>query len=158
VLAALALAVGCERAPPGAAPAPAATPAPPAPPEAERPAAAPPARRRGDRHARAAARQSRLVKVVEGTVARAGARQVVIRPRGAAAVTLRVVPGTRVTLDGKPARAAALREGAEVRASYQAGGDTRPTALSIEARAPPDGGEAEAPVPLPVPEPEPSGG
>jgi hypothetical protein len=97
-----------------------------------------------------------MVKVVEGTVTRAGARQVVIRPRGSAAVTLRVAPGTRVTLDGRPARADALRDGVEVRASYPAGGDTRPTALSSEARAPP--ADAEAPVPLPVPEPQGSGG
>jgi hypothetical protein len=76
------------------------------------------------------------VNRLEGTVASAGERQVVIRRRGAPELTLRVAPHTAVTLDGKPARAAALREGAEVRAAYETGGG-HPTAISLEARSRP---------------------
>lgn len=111
-------------------------PARPAPPAAERPSEGRTSVRRGDRHARAAARQSPKVKRVEGTLARSGPRQVVIRPAGRPELTLRVAPTTTVTLDGRPARADALREGVEVRASYETGSGGRPTAIRIEANAP----------------------
>ncbi len=101
----------------------------------ERPAAQRVSGHRGDRHARAAARLAPVVKKVEGTVARAGQREVVIRARGAPVMTLRVSPRTTVTVDGQPARADELTEGAPVRASYEDGGVVRATALSIEAGA-----------------------
>jgi hypothetical protein len=104
--------------------------------------------RRGDRHARAAARRAPGVKEIAGTVSRAGARTVAIRPAGAPPLTLRLGPRTTITVDGRPARLDALREGAEVRASYRTGGG-RPTAIAIEAHAP-------APDP-PSPEREPGG-
>jgi hypothetical protein len=104
--------------------------------------------RRGDRHARAAARRAPGPKEIAGTVSRAGARTVEIRTAGALPLTLRVGPRTAITVDGRPARPDALREGAEVRASYRTGGG-RPTAIAIEARGP-----AQDP---PSPEPEPGG-
>jgi hypothetical protein len=73
---------------------------------------------------------------------------VAIRPAGAPPLTLRVGPRTTITVDGRPARLEALREGAEVRASYRTGGG-RPTAIAIEAQAP-----AQDP---PSPEREPGG-
>jgi hypothetical protein len=143
VLAAALAAAGCERAA-GPARAPSA--------EAVAPARAEPADgrpdgvrtngRRGDRHARAAARRSPGVKRIEGTLARADRRQVVIRAPGGAPLTLRVAPSTTVTLGGRPTPIEALREGAEVRASYRSGGG-RPTAIAIEARAAAERDEAE---------------
>jgi hypothetical protein len=100
--------------------------------------------RRGDRHARAASRRSRVVKRIEGKLARADGRLVVIRAPGAAPLTLRLAPGTTVTQGGRPAAIEALREGTEVRASYQTGGGGRPTAISIEAA--PVGASAPAPA------------
>lgn len=147
-------AAGCERAAgPAPEPAPEAAPGPPAGPRASgRPDAAGAGGRRGDRHARAAARRSRVVKRVEGTLARADARQVVIRAPGAPPVTLRVAPSTTVMVGGRPAGVAALREGAEVRASYRPGDGGRPTAIAIEAR---DGGRPAPPArPAPSAEPE----
>jgi hypothetical protein len=154
VIAAL-LAAACERDARG----PAASPAAPA----ERPAAADPPEgerasgRRGDRHARAAARRSPKVKRVEGTLSRADPKRVVIRAPGAAPLTLRLSPSTTVTLDGRPAGVETLPEGAEVRASYRVGGGGRPTALTVEAARPAREGrrepapDADAPNPLAVP-------
>lgn len=42
-----------------------------------------------------------------------------------------------MTVNGRPAELERLREGAEVRAAYQAGDGGRPTALSIEVRSAP---------------------
>lgn len=92
--------------------------------------------RRGDRHQRAAARTAPAVKRVEGTLARAGEKQVVIRLPGEPEMTLRVAAGTTVTLNGRPARLDHLQPGAEIRAAYQTGQGGRPTAISIEARSP----------------------
>lgn len=120
----------------------------------QRPPDVQPGERRGDRHARAAARRAPGVKEIAGTVSRAGARTVAIRPAGAPPLTLRVGPRTTITVDGRPARLDALREGAEVRASYRTGGG-RPTAIAIAAQAP-----APAPAPAqdpPSPEGEPGG-
>ena len=110
----------------------------PAPPAPAAPAIAPPPAPipRGDRHARAAARRSRVVKRVEGILADRDDRTVVVGRPGAPALTLRISPGTSVTLDGRPARADALPPGAEVRAAYRTGDGGRPTALSVEARRP----------------------
>lgn len=93
--------------------------------------------RRGDRHARAAARRARNVKTIEGAVSQASDRQVIVRSPGRPPIALRVEPGTSVTVGGQPARAGALREGEPIRASYRTGADGRQTALSIEARAAP---------------------
>jgi hypothetical protein len=108
--------------------------APPGRPASERP----PSLERGDRHARAAARRTLPVKRVEGTLARVGERQVVIRRRGGPELSLRVSSRTRVTMNGRPADLERLREGADVRAAYQTGDGGRPTALSIEARSAPE--------------------
>lgn len=118
--------------------------------------------RRGDRHARAEARRDPGVKRVTGTVARAGGRSVAIRSAGAPPLTLRVAPGTAITVDGRPAGPEALREGAEVRASYRKGGG-RPTAVTIDARtrrdpaarpeaAPEGGGASWGTSPEPAPD------
>jgi hypothetical protein len=103
--------------------------------DAEGAAERPGASGRGDRHARAAARHARAVKRVDGTLARAGDRQVVIQRRGAPELSLRVTPDAAVTMDGKPARLEDVPEGAEVRAAYRTGNGGRPTALSLEARS-----------------------
>jgi hypothetical protein len=116
----------------------------------QRPADARPSERRGDRHARAEARRDATVERVSGTVSRAGARSVAIRRDGAPPLTLRVAPGTAITVDGRPARLEALREGTEVRASYRPGGG-RPTAITIEAQTP------RVPEPRREPAPGPSG-
>jgi hypothetical protein len=76
------------------------------------------------------------VKAIEGSLARASDRLVVIRPPAAPELALRVAPGTRVTVDGRPARAQALRPGAEVRAEYRTGRGGLPTAVSLDARRP----------------------
>jgi hypothetical protein len=102
----------------------------------QRPADVRASERRGDRHARAEARRAPGVERVSGTVSRAGARTVAIRRTNAPPLTLRVAPGTTITMDGRPARLETLREGAEVRASYRPGGG-RPTAIAIEAQTPP---------------------
>lgn len=106
------------------------------PPNADPPAGAPAPRRRGDRHARAAARAgARPLHEVTGTVVRAGGGRVAIRPRGGSdvTVTLRIGPRTTVTAQGGGAPAKALAPGDEVRASWRAGDDP-PTALSVEVR------------------------
>jgi hypothetical protein len=146
---AAALAVGCRTEPP---PPPQ---QPPAARPAERSAPVPPAAAgpRGDRHARAAARRSPKVKRVDGKLARCDRRAVVIRAPGVPALTLRVAPGTAVTLDGRPARSEALPPGADVRAAYRTGEGGRPTAISIEARVapvdPPPGNWETSPDPRP---------
>jgi hypothetical protein len=96
--------------------------------------AAPAAVRSGDRHARAAARRSHVVKRARGTLARSDDRAIVVSRPDAAPLTLRVAPGTSVTLDGRPARAEALPPGADVRAAYRSGDGGRPTAIVIEAQ------------------------
>jgi hypothetical protein len=127
------LALACSGGEAGRAPdraAPAATvPAPPAPRD-ERPSA-----RRGDRHARADATRARIVKRAEGVVARASDRRVVIRPHGAAEVTLQIGRGTTVLVDGAPSRGGALRTGASVRAAYDARAGSRPVAIRLESGA-----------------------
>jgi hypothetical protein len=103
-----------------------------------------PAAGRGDRHARAAAGRARPAKRIDGTLARLDGRLLVIRSPAGSELTLRTSPSTRVTLEGRPAELESLREGAEVRATYESGGG-RPAALSVEARrarpAPGDGGQ-----------------
>jgi hypothetical protein len=110
-----------------------------------------PAFPRGDRHARAAARNRHVVKRVRGRLARADDRAVVIGDRGAPPLTLRIAPGTSVTLDGKAIRAEALPPGVDVRAAYRTGDGGRPTALTVEARR-----GAEEPRPEPGAEPPPA--
>jgi hypothetical protein len=102
----------------------------------------------GDRHARAAARRSHLVKRARGTLARSDGRAIVVSRAGAPPLTLRVAPGTSVTLDGRPARAEALPPGAEVRAAYRTADGVRPTAIAVEAqrRPEPAPGAAGAPA------------
>jgi hypothetical protein len=141
VLAAALLAAGCEGAAEREPRAPDAAPAA-AVPKGERPDGERTGGRRGDRHARAAARRSPRVKRVEGTLTSAARGRVVIRAPGAAPLTLRVAPSTAVTVGGRPAAIEALRAGAEVRASYRSGGG-RPMAIGIEVRGAPARREAE---------------
>jgi hypothetical protein len=68
-----------------------------------------------------------------GRIERADARTVVVAEPDAPPLTLRIAPGTAVTLDGRPARAEALPQGADVRAAYRTGEGGRPTAVAIEA-------------------------
>jgi hypothetical protein len=91
------------------------------------------ATRRAARAKRGASAASR-VRRVEGKLERATSERVVIRPAGEDPVTLRVGPGTSVTLDGRATPPESLEQGSDVRASYQNGAG-RPRALSIEARS-----------------------
>jgi hypothetical protein len=131
-------ALGCERAPaprsPRGGPAAAAEAAPPAQPE-----------RRGDRHARAAAREAPRLREISGTVVRADGRRLAIRSGAGAELTLRVGPGTAVTVGGRRAPPAALRPGDDVRASYRTTEGGPATALSVEVTPRPP------PPPPPVP-------
>jgi hypothetical protein len=86
------------------------------------------------------------VKRVDGRLARSDERTVVVGAPNEPPLTLRVAPGTAVTLDGLPARAEALPAGADVRAAYRTGDEGRPTAISIEARR-----AREPPRPPPAP-------
>jgi hypothetical protein len=99
--------------------------------------------RRGDRHARAAARRSPRLREVTGTIVRADGRRLGIRTGAGAQLTLRVAPETRVTVAGRAAGAAVLRPGDDVRASYRAAEGGPATALSVEVGASP--GEPAAP-------------
>lgn len=104
---------------------------------------------RSDRHRRAAARAS-TVRTIEGTLERLSGEGVVIRAPGEERVALRLGGGTAITIDGRPAAIEALREGAEVRASYASGRAGRPTALSIEARSSAAGGAGGPLEPAPT--------
>jgi hypothetical protein len=129
------VALACEGGAPPSRGAPGARPS--GPPPGER-AEAPP--RRGDRHARAAARSGRPLHEVSGTVVRAEDGRVAIRPRDGPEVTLRIGPRTTVTTPGRGAATpgrAPVAPGDEVRASWRSGGDP-PTALSVEVRSGPD--------------------
>jgi hypothetical protein len=122
----------------------------------QRPGEPPAASGRGDRHARASARRAPTVKRVAGTISRANGRLVVIRRPGAPEVTLRIAPGTSVTVNGQPARADALPPGADVRAAYETGSGGRPTALTLEVSSPaPPPRSAPTDVPGPPRGPEP---
>jgi hypothetical protein len=72
------------------------------------------------------------VRDVEGTVARAGAGEVVVRPAEGEAVTMRVGADTPVRVDGRVARAEEIPQGARVRAAYTLE-DGDPRAVRIDA-------------------------
>ncbi len=116
----------------------------------------------GDRHARAEAHRPHQVKRARGKLARSDDRAIVVTRADGPPLTLRVAPGTSVTLDGRPARAEALPAGADVRAAYRTGDGERPTAITIEAQGPAEPKPAEqAPSSgsgTPSPEPDPGGG
>ncbi|WP_243338273.1 hypothetical protein [Anaeromyxobacter soli] len=104
--------------------------------------------RRADRHRRAAIR-ARAIRKIEGTLERCAEGRVVIRAPGEESVVLRVGDATAITLDGRTAPLASLREGSPVRASYESGRGGRPTALTIDARSAPrtDRPAPEGPAP-----------
>lgn len=94
------------------------------------PAGTPSPGRRGDRHARAAARAgARSVHQVAGTVIRVEGGRVAIQPPRGREVTLRIGPRTTVTT--RRGGGQGLAPGDEVRASWRTGGDP-PTAVSVE--------------------------
>jgi hypothetical protein len=70
-----------------------------------------------------------------------------LRPHGGRGgeVALRVTARTAVTVDGRAARSADLRPGADVRAAYRTPEGGRATAISVEQLAP-----APAPAPPPL--------
>lgn len=105
------------------------------------------------------------MKRVRGKVDRADDRALVIGTRDARPpLTLRITPGTLVTLDGRPSRAESLPAGADVRAAYRTGDGGRPTALSVEARRAPElppperGDDEQPPSTWGTPEPREDGG
>lgn len=108
--------------------------------------AAPPGRR-GDRHARAAARQPRALRQVVGTIVRVEEGRVVIRRRDGGELTLRIGPRTRLAAPGRPTGRAALAPGDEVRASWRGGGGEPPTALSVKVEHPVRGAPPAPPEP-----------
>jgi hypothetical protein len=113
------------------------------------PQAPPPEARRGDRHARAAARHAPRLREVSGTIVRADGRRLAIRSGAGPEVTLRVGPGTAVTVRGRLAGVAALRPGDDVRASYQTAEGAPATALSVEVVPPPAAPARPPPPPSP---------
>ncbi|WP_242346252.1 hypothetical protein [Anaeromyxobacter terrae] len=104
--------------------------------------------RRADRHRRAAAR-ARAIRKIEGTLERNADGRVVIRAPGEESVVLRVGSATAITLDGRAAPLGSLREGTEVRASYESGRGGRPTALTLDARSAPRTGRGAPEGPAP---------
>jgi hypothetical protein len=73
-------------------------------------------------------------KSVTGTVAQASADEVRVDTANQPGIKLKVNNSTRITVDGKDASVSELREGTQVRASYQGTGD-QATAIRIEARS-----------------------
>lgn len=71
---------------------------------------------------------------VTGTLAQASADEVKVDSASQPGLKLKVNKSTRITVDGKDASASDLREGAQVRASYQGSGDSA-TAIRIEAKS-----------------------
>jgi hypothetical protein len=59
-------------------------------------------------------------------------------------IKLKVNNSTRITVDGKDASVSELREGTQVRASYQGSGE-QATAVRIEARSGKNGSEGQLP-------------
>jgi hypothetical protein len=105
--------------------------------------------------------QAQGEQLIVGQVLTASDRELLVSNRGEPQVRLQVQPGTVITVDGRMARAAEIREGSQVRASYntQAG---EPTATRIDvttaqqpaAPAAPNSGEStpgaqpqQAPIP-----------
>ncbi len=96
-----------------------------------------PAARRGDRHARAAARHAPRLREVSGSIVRADGRRVTLRTGGGPELTLRIGPDTRVTIRGRRSSPRALRAGDDVRASYRSLEGGPATALSVDVAVPP---------------------
>ncbi|GAC1337227.1 MAG: hypothetical protein NVSMB23_03430 [Myxococcales bacterium] len=78
--------------------------------------------------------QAGAQQTVTGTLAQASADEVRVDSANQPGMLLKVTGSTKVTLDGKDASAAQLKEGVQVRASYSVVGD-QPTAVRIEARS-----------------------
>jgi hypothetical protein len=78
---------------------------------------------------------------IEGEVAKSGADAIEIRTPDQPAMTLRVLPSTRVTLSGASIPPEQIQPGSDVRASFERSGSGEPVAISIEAK--PSGGAAE---------------
>jgi len=74
-------------------------------------------------------------EVVTGKVTKISTREIDIEKSGGEKTTLRIVPETLVTVDGRDAKASQLKEGQEVRASYNEV-DGKETAVRIEAGIP----------------------
>jgi hypothetical protein len=75
-------------------------------------------------------------KTVSGKVVRASGQELVLQPSSGAGseLKLKMSSSTPVTIDGRQGAAADLKEGAQVRASYQESGGA-PTATKIEAQS-----------------------
>jgi hypothetical protein len=98
------------------------------------------ATRTGETAAGAAGEQ----KSVTGTVAQASADEVRVDTANQPGIRLKVNNSTRITVDGKDASVSELREGTQVRASYQGSGE-QATAVRIEARSGKNGSEGQLP-------------
>ena len=83
-------------------------------------------------------------KSVTGTVAQASADELQVDTANQPGMRLKVNNSTRITIDGKDASVSELREGSQVRASYQGNGD-QATATRIEARSSRNGQEGQLP-------------
>jgi TolA-binding protein len=102
----------------------------------------------------ALARESQRVQAgeqtVSGLVSQSGANQLVVRPQGAAPVTLNIGPDTQVRIDGRQASASDIPQGADARVSYQlSGSPAQPTATTVNVLSPGRTGAqgAESPAP-----------
>jgi hypothetical protein len=67
-----------------------------------------------------------------GTVQKVSKKSIDIQASGGEKTTLRIVPETLVTVDGQSAKSSQIKEGQEVRASYNTV-EGKPTAVRIEA-------------------------
>jgi hypothetical protein len=79
---------------------------------------------------------------VEGKVQSASQDKITIQRDDLPAVTLHVSPSTKVEVDGKDASAGQLKQGQDVRASFNLRGD-KPEAVEINADAPEKGDQKE---------------
>jgi hypothetical protein len=105
---------------------------------------------RGDRHARAAARQAPRLREITGVVVRADERRLAIRPRSGPVLTLRLGPSTALRAGGRRSGPETLHPGLEVRASYRSDEGGPATAVSVDVAAPPPPVDVPAP-PAPPP-------
>jgi hypothetical protein len=172
-VAALALAAGCEKRevpqretvsapeqtepgttsqsrtpPPAPAPAPRPGPEPEQPPRAEAPRPTEPQARKPDE---AETTREARAQQVTGEVLSFTQNELYVLS-GSNDVRMLVIPGTEVRVNGRPATAADIREGSEVRATFEIS-EGQPVALLVEVQrgpegvSPPAGGEAQQPEP-----------
>jgi hypothetical protein len=87
----------------------------------------------GDRASVEARTGGEAIQQIEGQVARASGDALEIRSPDEPSMTLRIVPETRVTMNGQPIGIELIQPGSDVLAAYDRQGG-KPTAITIQAR------------------------